>query len=65
MCVACVMGAAAGFGLLQTYRYVVKDRANDWLSSVRGKPGADSDSTPTVAQPATEPANPRELTTPA
>lgn len=27
MCVQCVMGAAVGFGIFQTYRFVVKDRA--------------------------------------
>jgi hypothetical protein len=62
MCVACVMGAAAGFGLLQTYRYVIKDRANDWLSSVRGKPATDP--TPADAEPTTEPPTPRKVTAP-
>jgi hypothetical protein len=27
MCVQCVMGAAVGFGVFQTYRFVIKDRA--------------------------------------
>ena len=34
MCVGCVMGAAAGFGLFQTYRYVLKDRARGLMNNV-------------------------------
>ncbi|MBV9356457.1 MAG: hypothetical protein JO023_13130 [Chloroflexi bacterium] len=63
MCVACVMGAAAGFGLLQTYRYVVKDRATNWLSSVRGRPVPDGPP-PADAEPAAESPAARELTAP-
>jgi hypothetical protein len=63
MCVACVMGAAAGFGLLQTYRYVLKDRATDWLSSVRGRSASDGP-TPAGAEPVPEPPAPREVTAP-
>jgi hypothetical protein len=32
MCVQCVMGAAAGFGLFQTYRFVFTGRARTWLA---------------------------------
>jgi hypothetical protein len=56
------MGAAAGFGLIQTYRYVIKDRAADWLSSVRGRSAPDP--TPADAPPAPEPPAPREVTAP-
>jgi hypothetical protein len=33
MCVQCVMGAAAGFGIFQTYRFVFTGRARKWLGS--------------------------------
>jgi hypothetical protein len=38
MCVQCVMGAAAGFGIFQTYRFVFTGRARKWLGSRQQPP---------------------------
>lgn len=40
MCVQCVMGAAAGFGIFQAYRFVVAARARKLLGSQQGSPEA-------------------------
>jgi len=53
MCVQCVMGAAAGFGIFQTYRYVIKDRARKLLGSPASPPPAEATvhAAPTGAAP--------------
>ena len=57
MCVQCAMAAAAGFGVFQTYRFVISDRARKWLPGRRPPPsdaaGARDDGAPD-AQPQPE-----------
>jgi hypothetical protein len=42
MCVQCVMGAAAGFGVFQAYRFVIKDKARKLLGRQPGPDGGDA-----------------------
>jgi hypothetical protein len=57
MCVQCVMGAAVGFGIFQTYRFVVKDRAIVIKDRARGllasqqKPSATEEAVPNLSSP--------------